>query len=223
MIVHLTNKKAYEEVLRARENGQTVYAETCPQYLLLDDSAYNKPDFGGAVYVCAPPIRKKEDQDCLWEALKKGEIQTVATDQCSFTLEQKRLGKDDFTKIPGGLPGVQTRGTLLYTYGVGEGKITVEEMCRLLSENPAKLYGVYPRKGVIREGSDADIVVLDPEKESVISAKTHAYNTDNNPFEGMALHCGIDHVFLRGHHAVSEGELKEEKAGIFIRREKNQL
>ncbi len=223
MIVHLTNKKAYEEVLRARENGQTVYAETCPQYLLLDDSAYNKPDFGGAVYVCAPPIRKKEDQDCLWEALKKGEIQTVATDQCSFTLEQKRLGKDDFTKIPGGLPGVQTRGTLLYTYGVGEGKITVEEMCRLLSENPAKLYGVYPRKGVIREGSDADIVVLDPEKESVISAKTHAYNTDNNPFEGMALHCGIDHVFLRGRHAVSEGELKEEKAGIFIRREKNQL
>ena len=100
MIVHLTNKKAYEEVLRARENGQTVYAETCPQYLLLDDSAYNKPDFGGAVYVCAPPIRKKEDQDCLWEALKKGEIQTVATDQCSFTLEQKRLGKNDFTKFP---------------------------------------------------------------------------------------------------------------------------
>ena len=115
MVVHLTNKKAFEEVMRARANGQEVYAETCPQYLLLDDSVYAKPDFQGAVYVCAPPIRKKEDQDCLWEALSREDIQTVATDQCSFTLAQKALGKDDFTKIPGGLPGVQTRGTLLYT------------------------------------------------------------------------------------------------------------
>ena len=115
MVVHLTNKKAFEVVMRARANGQEVYAETCPQYLLLDDSVYAKPDFQGAVYVCAPPIRKKEDQDCLWEALSREDIQTVATDQCSFTLAQKALGKDDFTKIPGGLPGVQTRGTLLYT------------------------------------------------------------------------------------------------------------
>lgn len=223
MIVHLTNKKAYEEVMAAREKGQTVYAETCPQYLLLDDSVYSKPDFEGAVYVCAPPIRKKEDQDCLWEALAKEEIQTVATDQCSFSLEQKALGKEDFTKIPGGLPGVQTRGTLLYTYGVRTGKITEAQMCRLLSENPAKLYGVYPRKGVIQEGSDADIVILDPSKESVISAKTHAYNTDNNPFEGFKLGCVIDDVFLRGHHAVEEGKLKEEKLGTFIRRQKNML
>ena len=223
MVVHLTNRKAYEEILRARAGGQTVYAETCPQYLLLDDSVYSQPDFRGAVYVCAPPIRKKEDQECLWNALKKGEIQTVATDQCSFTLEQKALGKDDFTKIPGGLPGVQTRGTLLYTYGVKEGKITPEQMCSLLSENAAKLYGVYPRKGALLPGSDADIVVLDPEKESVISAKTHAYNTDNNPFEGFKLGCGIDKVFLRGHLAVENGELKQEKLGGFIRREKNQM
>ena len=198
MVVHLTNKKAYEEIVKARENGQIVFAETCPQYLLLDDSAYSKPDFGGAVYVCAPPLRKKEDQNCLWKAIAKGEIQTVATDQCSFTLEQKAMGKDDFTKIPGGLPGVQTRGALLYTYGVREGKITVEQMCRLLSENPAKLYGVYPKKGALLEGSDGDIVVFDPEKESVISAKTHAYNTDNNPFEGYSLHGDIDKVLLRG-------------------------
>ena len=223
MVVHLTNRKAYEEILRARAGGQTVYAETCPQYLLLDDSVYSQPDFRGAVYVCAPPIRKKEDQECLWNALKKGEIQTVATDQCSFTLEQKALGKDDFTKIPGGLPGVQTRGTLLYTYGVKVGKITPEQMCSLLSENAAKLYGVYPRKGALLPGSDADIVVLDPEKESVISAKTHAYNTDNNPFEGFKLGCGIDKVFLRGHLAVEDGELKQEKLGGFIRREKNQM
>lgn len=220
MIVHLTNKKAYEEILKAREKGQTVFAETCPQYLLLDDSAYSKPDFGGAVYVCAPPLRKKEDQDCLWEALAKGEIQTVATDQCSFTLEQKAMGKDDFTKIPGGLPGVQTRGTLLYTYGVREGKITVEQMCRLLSENPAKLYGVYPRKGALLEGSDGDIVVFDPEKESVISAKTHGYNTDNNPFEGFAIHGDIDKVFLRGNLVVENGEVIKEKAGTYIRRGK---
>lgn len=223
MIVHLTNKKAYEEVMAARKKGQTVYAETCPQYLLLEDSVYSKPDFEGAVYVCAPPIRKKEDQDCLWEALGKEEIQTVATDQCSFSLEQKALGREDFTKIPGGLPGVQTRGTLLYTYGVREGKITEAQMCKLLSENPAKLYGVYPRKGVIQPGSDADIVILDPSKEDVISAKTHAYNTDNNPFEGFKLGCTIDDVFLRGHHAVAEGELKEEKLGTFIRRQKNML
>lgn len=223
MIVHLTNKKAYEEVMAARKKGQTVYAETCPQYLLLEDSVYSKPDFEGAVYVCAPPIRKKEDQDCLWEALGKEEIQTVATDQCSFSLEQKALGREDFTKIPGGLPGVQTRGTLLYTYGVREGKITEAQMCKLLSENPAKLYGVYPRKGVIQPESDADIVILDPSREDVISAKTHAYNTDNNPFEGFKLGCKIDDVFLRGHHAVAGGKLKEEKLGTFIRREKNML
>lgn len=220
MVVHLTNKKAYEEIVKARENGQTVFAETCPQYLLLDDSAYSKPDFGGAVYVCAPPLRKKEDQDCLWKALAKGEIQTVATDQCSFTLEQKAMGKDDFTKIPGGLPGVQTRGTLLYTYGVREGKITVEQMCRLLSENPAKLYGVYPKKGALLEGSDGDIVVFDPEKESVISAKTHAYNTDNNPFEGFALHGDIDKVFLRGNLVVEGGKVVKEKTGEYVKRGK---
>lgn len=223
MVVHLTNKKAYEEIKRARENDQEVYAETCPQYLLLEDSVYGKPDFEGAKYVCAPPIRKKEDQDCLWNALAKGEIQTVATDQCSFTMEQKRLGKEDFTKIPGGLPGVQTRGSLLYTYGVRAGRISREQMCRLLCENPAKLYGIYPQKGVIAEGSDADLVVFDPEKESVISAKTHAYHTDNNPFEGFRLHGDIDKVFLRGTLAVEDGKVTKEKLGQYIRRGKKQM
>ena len=218
MVVHLPIRKAYEEIIRARENGQTVFAETCPQYLLLDDSVYSKPDFEGAKYVCAPPIRKKADQDCLWKALADGDIQTVATDQCSFTLAQKAMGKADFTKIPGGLPGVQTRGTLLYTYGVRTGKITVEKMCQLLCENPAKLYGVYPNKGVIAEGSDADIVVFDPEKENVISAETHAYNTDNNPYEGFEIHGDIDKVFLRGKLAVDDGKLVQEKLGAYIKR-----
>ncbi|MDO4306260.1 MAG: dihydropyrimidinase [Eubacteriales bacterium] len=223
MVVHLTNKKACQEIQRARANGQTVYAETCPQYLLLEDSVYSRPDFEGAKFVCAPPIRKKEDQDCLWEALANGEIQTVATDQCSFTLAQKALGKDDFTKIPGGLPGVETRGTLLYTYGVREGRITLEQMCRLLSENAAKLYGLYPRKGAILPGSDADIAVIDPEKESVISAKTHAYHTDNNPFEGFAIRGCIDQVFLRGNLAVDGGKLVKEKLGKYIYRGKKQM
>lgn len=223
MVVHLTNKKAYHEIMKARECGQTVYAETCPQYLLLDDSVYSEPDFEGAKFVCAPPIRKKTDQECLWQALAEDKIQTVATDQCSFTMEQKALGKDDFTKIPGGLPGVETRGTLLYTYGVREGRITLEQMCRLLSENAAKLYGVYPRKGAILPGSDADIAVIDPQMESIISAKTHAYRTDNNPFEGFPLHGGIDKVFLRGHLAVDNGKLVEEKLGKYIYRGKKQI
>ena len=223
MVVHLTNRKALEEIRRARSQGQTVYAETCPQYLLLDDSVYSKPGLEGAKFVCAPPIRKKADQDALWEAMASGEIQTVATDQCSFTMEQKALGADDFTKIPGGLPGVQTRGTLIYTYGVRQGRITLEQMCTLLSENPAKLYGLYPKKGVLAEGSDADIVIFDPEKKDVISADTHAYNTDNNPFEGFTLQGGVEHVFLRGNPAVRNGQLINEKLGTFIKRGKNIL
>lgn len=220
MVVHLTNKKAYDVIMRARKNGQKVYAETCPQYLLLEDSVYSRPDFEGAKFVCAPPIRKTEDQECLWKAIAEGDIQTVATDQCSFTMAQKALGKEDFTRIPGGLPGVETRGTLLYTYGVLTGRITQEKMCEVLCENPAKLYGIYPEKGIIQEGSHGDIVIFDPEKESVISAKTHAYNTDNNPFEGFALHGGIDKVFLRGMLAVDEGKVILEKKGTFIKRRK---
>lgn len=218
MVVHLTNRRALMEVRAARDRGQKVYAETCPQYLLLDDSMYSYPDFEGAKFVCAPPLRKKEDQECLWQALAAGEIQTVATDQCSFTWAQKRLGEKDFTKIPGGLPGVETRGTLLYTYGVRDGRITQEKMCRLLSENAARLYGLYPRKGVIAPGSDGDIVVFDPEKKGIISAETHAYHTDNNPFEGFRLHGGIRKVFLRGTPVVEDGRVLKEKQGVYVSR-----
>ena len=132
-------------IAQARKRGQKVYVETCPQYLLMDDSLYELPGFESAKYVCAPPLRKKEDQDCLWKGLADGTIQTVSTDHCSFTTEQKKLGEGDFTKIPGGMPGAETRVTLIYTYGVDKDRITKEDMCRVLSENPAKLYGLYPK------------------------------------------------------------------------------
>lgn len=223
MVVHLTCEEAYEELMAARAKGQTVYAETCPQYLLLDDSVYGKDGFEAAKYVCSPPIRKKKDQEVLWKAIREGQIQTVATDQCSFTMKQKEMGREDFTKIPNGMPGVETRGPLMFTYGVREGRISQEQMCKVLSENPAKLYGVYPRKGVIQSGSDADIVIIDPEKEGVISAATQMYNMDYSPFEGFSLKGCIEKVFLRGRLVVDGGRLVEEKTGTYIVREKRQL
>ena len=169
VIVHLTNEEALKEVQQARRRGQTVYVETCPQYLLLDDSVYYNPDYSQAArYVCAPPIRSKENQEALWRGLRRGEIQTVSTDHCSFTLEQKEMGREDFTKIPGGLPGVETRGELIYSYGVAAKKLSLSQMCRVLCENPAKLYGLYPRKGILAPGSDGDIVVYDPGDSHVI-------------------------------------------------------
>ena len=131
--------------------------------MALDDGVYYDPDFSSAArYVCAPPIRSQEDSEALWKALRRGEVQTISTYHCSFTLEQKDMGRDDFTKIPGGLTGVETRGEVVYTVAINENKLSLGGVCRALSENPAKLYGLYPRKGVIAAGSDADIVVYDP-------------------------------------------------------------
>lgn len=218
-IVHLTCKEALEEIRRARKRGQTVITETCPQYLLMDDTRLMDSD--GDLYICAPPLRTPKDQEALWEALKAGEIQLISTDHCSFTSEQKKLGKDDFRKIPGGLPGVETRGSLIYTYGVKTGKISNEDMCRLLSENPAKLFGVYPKKGIIQEGSDADIVVLNPSKTSVITASSHQSKADYEPLEGTPLSCTIDKVFLRGTLVTEEGACIKEKTGQYIHRDKS--
>ena len=218
IIVHLTSKESLEEVRAARRRGQTVYVETCPHYLLLDDSVYDGPDYlEAAKYVCAPPIREKADQDALWEALRAGEIQTVATDHCSFTLAQKRAGQYDFTKVPGGLPGVEHRGILLYTYGVAEGRITAADMCRVLSENPAKLYGCWPRKGVIAPGSDADIVVLDPEAKGIINVSNQAHNVDYTPYDGFWTKGEIERVYLRGTLAVEDVYMME-TAGKFVSR-----
>ena len=224
IIVHLSARESLEEVRAARRRGQTVYVETCPHYLLLEDSVYDSPDFTEAAkYVCAPPIRRREDQEALWEALRSGEIQTVATDHCSFTPAQKLAGRYDFTKIPGGLPGVEHRGQLLYTCGVAAGRIGAEDMCRVLCENPARLYGCWPRKGVIAPGSDGDIVVWDPEARGVITAADQVQNVDYTPYEGWAVRGAAEQVYLRGSLAVDRGTVLAENSGQFIKRGRNQL
>ena len=219
VIVHLSTREALHEVFAARERGQKVYVETCPHYLILDDSRYRQDDFDAAAgYICAPPLRTKPDQDALWKALANGTVQTISTDHCSFTREQKRAGSDDFTKIPGGLPGVESRGLLLYTYGVAAGRITKEQMCALLAENPARLYGAYPRKGVLAVGSDADIVVLDPNAEGIFSAAQEHSAAGYTPYEGMARRGAIERVYLRGQLVVKDGELVAKNAGQYIAR-----
>lgn len=218
IVVHTTCAAALKEIRYARDRGQKVFVETCPQYLLLDDSRYDLPDFEGAKYVCAPPLRKKVDQTALWQAIADGEIQTVSTDHCSFTLRQKDAGRGDFTKIPGGLPGVETRGELLYTYGVAAGRVTVEKMTEVLSANPAKLYGLWPRKGVIAVGSDADLVIYDPAGEHRIHAKDMIANVDYNPYEGFRISGGIAQVWLRGTLSVDHGEVLRDRGGIYLPR-----
>ena len=211
VIVHLTNQEALKEVQHARDRGQKVYVETCPQYLLLDDSVYFNEDYSQAArYVCAPPIRDKSQQALLWKALRRGDIQTISTDHCSFTLEQKDAGREDFTKIPGGLPGVETRGELIYSYGVAPKRITAQRMCLALSENPARMYGLFPRKGHLRPGADADIVVYDPGASHVIRADDCVANVDYNPYEGFVTAGGIRQVWLRGNLAVENGKVLDE-------------
>ncbi len=219
IIVHLSSREALEEVRRGRQQGQTVYVETCPHYLLLDESLYEKKPFlEGAKFVCAPPLRTKEDRQALWQSLADGEIQTVATDHCSFSLAQKEMGKEDFTKIPGGLPSVETRGILLWSEGVAKGRITAETMCRVLSETPAKLYGAYPQKGVLTPGSDADIVVLDPKGAGTLSAADHLSRSDYSPYEGWKTRGAIEQVWLRGTQVVSGGKILTKPTGQYVYR-----
>lgn len=223
MVVHLSTAEGYEQIQAARARGQKVYAETCPQYLLLEESRYQLEGFRGAGYVCSPPLRKAMDQKCLWEAVSQDEIQTMSTDHCSFSMAQKEMGRDDFTKIPNGMPGVQHRPVLLYTYGVMENRITLEQMCRLLSENPAKLYGVFPRKGTISKGSHGDIVVWDPCKKWVITAKNQLYHMDYAPFEGFSVTGQAEKVFLRGKLVYQHGKFMEKNTGCYIRRQPGML
>ena len=216
--VHLTCEAGLNEIREARKRGVRVYAETCPQYLVMDDSLYELPGFEGAKYVCAPPLRKKSDQDALWQALSAGEIQTVCTDHCAFTKAQKELGKDDFRKIPGGMPGVETRGEIMFSEGVKKGRITQEQYCALLSENVARLYGLFPQKGVIREGSDADIVVLDPDAKKTITVKNQVSKCDYAPLEGTEVNGVVEQVYLRGTLVAENGRVTSEGNGRFLKR-----
>ncbi len=218
IVVHLTCEEGLGEIRAARKRGQEVFVETCPQYLLMNDGLYQLPGFEGAKYVIAPPLRKERDQKALWDGLKEKEIQTISTDHCSFTLKQKELGLTDFRNIPGGMPGVETRGILMYSEGVWKKKITCGEMCLALSENPAKLYGMYPRKGVIAPGSDGDLVVLNPQAEDVITARDQIQNVDYAPFEGLMVHGRIETVFLRGQKVVENHKVIQEKKGRYIAR-----
>jgi dihydropyrimidinase len=222
--VHLTCAEALREVENARRRGQKVYVETCPQYLLLDQSAYDSHDWiRAAQHVCAPPLRTKRDQRTLWAALRRGEIQTVSTDHCSFTTEQKERGRGDFTAIPGGLPGVETRGELIYTAGVSARRISLAAMCRVLAENPAKLYGMYPRKGTIRAGSDADIVIYDPEADRMLRAEEMVGRAGYTPYEGFITRGSIAQVWLRGQLAVDNGTVLATEGGKYIPRGKCNL
>lgn len=218
--VHLTCKQGLDEIRAARQRGQKVYVETCPQYLVMDQSLYDNPDPQEALkYTIAPPLRPKQNQDVLWEALRDGEIQTISTDHCAFTLAQKHLGDGDFRKIPCGMPGVETRVPVIFSEGVAKGRISAEKMCETMCENPAKLYGMYPRKGTLSEGSDADIVIIDPKAEYTISVDTQLSKSDYAPLEGMKCTGKVEKVFLRGQLAAQNGRLESSTTGKFIARD----
>ena len=207
-VVHLSCKESLEEVLKAKQRGVDVIVETCPQYLLLNDELYDLDGFESAKYVMSPPLRNKENNEILWNAILDNQIDTIGTDHCSFNYKgQKELGINDFSKIPNGSPGVEHRMSLLYTYGVCKNKISINKMVEVTSTNAAKLFGMYPNKGTIEIGSDADILVLNPNKKSKIEAKKQLQNVDYTPYEGYEVDCQIEHVYLRGKEVVRDGEL----------------
>lgn len=219
-VVHVSCADAVEKIAEARKKGFQVWGETCPQYLMLDKSYLQKPDFEGAKYVWSPPLREKHHQENLWSALKNGHLQTVGSDQCSFNFKgQKDLGRDDFTKIPNGGPLIEDRLSILYSEGVHRGRISIHQFVDAISTKVAKLFGMFPQKGTIAVGSDADIVIFDPRVERVISAETHHMNVDYNPFEGMKVVGDVISVLSRGEFVVREKQFVGSPGyGKFLRR-----
>ncbi|HEY5163922.1 MAG TPA: dihydropyrimidinase [Terriglobales bacterium] len=205
-IVHLSCNDALEKVREARDRGLPVYAETCPQYLYLSLENMDEPGFEGAKYVFTPPLREKWNQEKLWQGLKHDQLQVVSTDHCPFCFkEQKELGRDDFTKIPNGGPGIEHRMSLVYSGGVAAGRFSVNRFVETVSTTPAKIFGLYPRKGTIAVGSDADIVVFDPNRKHTISVKTHHMRVDYSMFEGITV-TGMPDVVLSRGRVLVEGE-----------------
>jgi dihydropyrimidinase len=219
-IVHLSSEDALNQVREARDRSLPVFAETCPQYLLLSIEELARPDFEGAKYVFTPPLREKRNLPKLWDGLKDDHLQIVSTDHCPFCFaDQKQLGKDDFTKIPNGGPGVENRLQLIYHHGVSAGKISLNRFVELVSTTPARLFGMYPRKGALVAGSDADIVIWDPEAEHLISAQTHHMRVDYSMFEGFAVRGNARQVISRGEVIIDNGQFHGRAGrGQYLRR-----
>ena len=220
-IVHLSSADALEKVSEARDRGIPAFAETCPQYLLLSIDDLRRPDFEGAKYVFTPPLREKWHQEKLWEGLRKNTLQVVSTDHCPFCFkEQKEMGRDSFAKIPNGGPGVENRLQLLFHHGVNQKRITLNRWVEIVSTTPAKMFGLYPRKGTIAVGSDADLVLWNPNTEHTISASTHHMRVDYSMFEGFKVKGNAETVLSRGEVVVEKGQwFGKAGRGTFVMRD----
>ncbi|MCX6143692.1 MAG: dihydropyrimidinase [Ignavibacteriales bacterium] len=204
-IVHVTSAEALEEITRARKKGIPIFGETCPQYLFLTMAELRRPNFEGAKFVLTPPLRDLADQEALWKGLRDGDLQVVSTDHCPFFFKtQKRAGLDDFTKIPNGGPGIEHRLQLLYHFGVNQERISVRRWVELVAANPARLFGLYPKKGALQVGSDADIVIWNPNQKHTISAASHHMNVDYSMYEGITVQGNAETVISRGEIIVNQ-------------------
>ncbi len=221
-VVHVSCADAVERIAEARNKGFDVWGETCPQYLVLDQTALEKPDFEGAKYVWSPPLRDKSHQEVLWNALKNGQLQTLGSDQCSFNFKgQKELGRGDFTKIPNGGPIIEDRVSILFSEGVKKGRIDLNQFVDIMSTRIAKLFGLFPQKGTIAVGSDADIVIFDPNAERTISAETHHMAVDYSAFEGMKVTGEPVSVLSRGEFVIRDKQFVGAPGkGQFLKRAK---
>ncbi len=207
-VVHVSCKESVEPIALARAKGWNVFGETCTQYFFIDETFLEKPDFEGAKYVYTPPPRARANQEILWDAVRTDVLSAISTDHCAFKWDgQKSLGRDDFSKIPNGGPGLENRLQMIHEFGVRGGRITLNRMVELLATNPAKLFGLYPRKGTLAVGSDADIVIFDPDKKVTISAKGQHSRVDYNLYEGTEVTGSPETVLLRGNILVDDGEL----------------